>query len=904
MARDLDIQLQRGDSAGSNAVRIPVINQTKTVDRGPNSPRMQPAQISNDIGRALSNAGGALNDAAKAAQYGENVDLRIKEMEIQQEKEKQTLAAQKAVSESSLALITNFEESQNAAQPGAAGFRAGFEKNVDEHIAAATKDANPYYKQAYDRAMVGVRQHLLTKAIDYEAAEGLKKEIDDIQQGVVGPTGSAKIVNADPTLLDQEIGRWVNTIDTNTRFNPEAKRKMKEVVRSNLVWAAGTKDIETNPEGWNKKLNPYSPKNNPTAPNPQTGGGDFNAIMTHIFKKEGGYAANDGNGHPVNFGINQGANPDIDVKGLTQAQAADIYRERYWNAIGGDKLPANVALMAMDAAVNQGVGFAKDMIAKSGGDINVMAAMRRDRYEEIIQKNPSKAKYAKIWEDRVTSVLKEDGADVRTYPLNGDAQISGQREKIGSPWFDLATFDEQQKFRQYASSKFNELEQAATKERQNIASGLEIETRNISEMVSRGVAPEGNPKTLADFQRAYQLPERAAQAYASYATAWDTATTTAKFNGMSAPELMAVVKEQPPRPNDPDFAVKSNFQQIRQASAMRIMEARQKDPWQFAQATGDFNAGVADPSKQDFGDVIKQRAAALPQLMEKYGVTKPQILTAAEAENLGNRMAQLSADDRIATLKQLRGAIADDGVYAAVLNTLRPDSPVTVMAGNIAAIGGTVSMGGEQVSTDKIASRIARGEDLLNPRGADKKTDGGKGSAFPMPKETDMRLQWTTAIGNAYAGFPDAEAHAYQAYRAYYAARAAEKGLTDGSPDGGIQKEAITAATGGIGQIDPNGLMNTYKLILPYGMPADAFQDKAAALWKRIGPVNGYTRTSIDDLRLRPTGENGKYLVTGADQLAVPGKDGNPIVMDFLAPIMPAPSAPGQSQSGKIRRAE
>lgn len=167
-----------------------------------------------------------------------------------------------------------------------------------------------------------------------------------------------------------------------------------------------------------------------------------------------------------------------------------------------------------------------------------------------------------------------------------------------------------------------------------------------------------------------------------------------------------------------------------------------------------------------------------------------------------------------------------------------------------------------------------------------------------MPKETDMRLAWNDSVGNAYAGFPDAEAHAYQAYRAYYAARAAEKGLYDGVQDSSIQQEAIAAATGGVGKIDPNGLGNSYKLILPYGMPADAFHDKAVTLWSRVGPENGYSKTTIDDLRLRPTGENGRYLVTGPDMLAIPGRDNKPIVLDFLAPNARVSM---QEQTGKIR---
>jgi len=43
-----------------------------------------------------------------------------------------------------------------------------------------------------------------------------------------------------------------------------------------------------------------------------------------------------------------------DVEALTEKEARDIYRARYWNAIRGDELPPAVALVVLDGAVNSG----------------------------------------------------------------------------------------------------------------------------------------------------------------------------------------------------------------------------------------------------------------------------------------------------------------------------------------------------------------------------------------------------------------------------------------------------------------------------------------------------------------------------------------------------------------------
>ena len=80
----------------------------------------------------------------------------------------------------------------------------------------------------------------------------------------------------------------------------------------------------------------------------------FSNGLDFVFKHEGGYVSNDSNGSPANYGINQAANPDVNVKSLTKDDAAQLYKQRYWDAIGGDQLPPKTALVAFDTAVNMG----------------------------------------------------------------------------------------------------------------------------------------------------------------------------------------------------------------------------------------------------------------------------------------------------------------------------------------------------------------------------------------------------------------------------------------------------------------------------------------------------------------------------------------------------------------------
>lgn len=56
-----------------------------------------------------------------------------------------------------------------------------------------------------------------------------------------------------------------------------------------------------------------------------------------------------------------------EVRALTRAEADAIYRRNYWEAVGGDELPAGVDAAVFDFAVNSGRGRASRMLQKSVG---------------------------------------------------------------------------------------------------------------------------------------------------------------------------------------------------------------------------------------------------------------------------------------------------------------------------------------------------------------------------------------------------------------------------------------------------------------------------------------------------------------------------------------------------------
>ena len=157
---------------------------------------------------------------------------------------------------------------------------------------------------------------------------------------------------------------------------------------------------------------------------------DFESIFQHTLKIEGGYVADDAGKGETNLGINKTANPDLNIKGMTVSKAREVYRQRYWNAIGGDSLPPQVRAIAFDAAVNHGPSFANKIIAQADGDPAKMIALRRAEYARLVRSNPGKyGKYAKSWESRLKSL--EGGAGPRsTATMLAQAdQIQSQKQR-------------------------------------------------------------------------------------------------------------------------------------------------------------------------------------------------------------------------------------------------------------------------------------------------------------------------------------------------------------------------------------------------------------------------------------------------------------------------------------------
>ena len=98
--------------------------------------------------------------------------------------------------------------------------------------------------------------------------------------------------------------------------------------------------------------------------------------LAAVLKHEGGYVNHPADpGGRTNLGVTQRVwenwtNQPADeaaMRALTPELVAPLYRERYWNAVRADELPAGVDLAVFDVAVNSGTGRAGKLLQQAVG---------------------------------------------------------------------------------------------------------------------------------------------------------------------------------------------------------------------------------------------------------------------------------------------------------------------------------------------------------------------------------------------------------------------------------------------------------------------------------------------------------------------------------------------------------
>lgn len=98
---------------------------------------------------------------------------------------------------------------------------------------------------------------------------------------------------------------------------------------------------------------------------------NFNAALQHVLRHEGGFVNHPKDpGGMTNLGVTARtwedwighAPSEKEMRELTGAKVAPLYKRKFWDAIKGDDLPSGVDYCVFDCAVNSGPGRAAKML--------------------------------------------------------------------------------------------------------------------------------------------------------------------------------------------------------------------------------------------------------------------------------------------------------------------------------------------------------------------------------------------------------------------------------------------------------------------------------------------------------------------------------------------------------------
>ena len=873
--------------------RIPIIEQTTSVSTTTPSPQAQGQQVVSPFGNSLQVAAQGLNEIAGA-------EVRNQNTLWHKENADAIANTGKPLSDADVYWKQYLVDTGKQTVDGGmlkqddgtmVPFRAKAEKDFDTwstgFLGGISNEKARVYAQNHINAL---RTQTLDSALRYEAQAGIENRSQKVDEAV--QTWASAAAKDDSSVAQLVVS--AKTMIANSGFDEKTRYDKAVAAQKMIVEAAVTGRMERDPAATRAALvarygvDPIAPPKPGSVPGVNPGDGSvFGQAVSFTLKAEGGLNPADTNGTPSNFGINQASHPGIDVTKLTQAQAAAIYKKDYWDFIGGDALAAKnpaLAIVAFDTTVlNKSKG--REFLEKSGGDPAKYMALREEFLASLIAKDPAKyGPYKKAWETRnaelratisvgggrgLVNPPAAIGADATMdLPAPAPAPINPQLAAL----VDQLPADRLPAFISHANTLVNQ-QQALVRSQLTVAEG-----DHVTAFMNGQAVPK--PLTETDYTNAYG-PIDGPQRFANYQQIQQLGSDITSMKAMPPEQMQALTERYRPDPAKPGYELATKRYETILKAADQVNTARQADPMAYAMQSG---IGGAQPlnfqDQKAFVAELAKRQGVASTMQQTYGAPFS-LLTKAEATTLNKGFETMTTQQRLGYLNSIKSSLSDPAAYRAVMQQIAPDSPVTAMAGMILSkqqpviVRNTFSADTVYQQQD-VAGVLLEGEALLNPTKTAKGEDG-KGKVFPMPKEQDMRDQFSSAVGKAFAADPRGADFAYQAVKAYYAGKAAREGDITGTMDSGRLKDAIAAVTGGVSDVNGKG-----EVLRPWGMSEARFKDKAKAAFDKAIAANGYKGSAIDvygAYGLQSAGDSKYMLRSGTGYLT--SRTGAPIILDL-----------------------
>lgn len=306
-----------------------------------------------------------------------------------------------------------------------------------------------------------------------------------------------------------------------------------------------------------------------------------------------------------------------------------------------------------------------------------------------------------------------------------------------------------------------------------------------------------------------------------------------------------------------------------QAAADEVIKQRKADPIQFSLSSGQTKP-IDMSNQNNFGQSIGLRASQVYELARAYG-TPLTFFSKEEESKIGKFFRDAPVSQQSAYLDTIHKSTGGGKPYMAALQQISANAPSAAVAGILMDKPGGVVAEKNWFNPDVSVSPSTASQTILAGAAARKGSKEAKG--ITMPKENDMRLEFSNAVKDAFAGDAQGASMAYDVAKDYYAGVMAQKGDLSGELDSDVWEQAINVATGGVH--DYNGMGN---VLLPWGMSSEQFDKEVNQAWETQVTGAG-VKAPPGQYGLQSYGDSQYLVKLGTGYLLK--QDGTPVVIDL-----------------------
>ncbi|MDN0700178.1 hypothetical protein FCX66_23705, partial [Escherichia coli] len=311
----------------------------------------------------------------------------------------------------------------------------------------------------------------------------------------------------------------------------------------------------------------------------------------------------------------------------------------------------------------------------------------------------------------------------------------------GVAWFDALSESDQ-------ASVLRQTDALARQQQAEYKTMLDSRVRDATAAYMRGIEFP-NPPGEDDFIAAYGVREGNLR-YTEFKNTQIAGQYIGSFRNMPTSSITAYVEQLRPDTGDTGegYAARATLYDNVVSAANQVIKQRQSDPVQFSLASG--QAKPIDMSNKDnFGQSVALRAAQVSDLAKSYG-TPLTFFSKDEANQIGVFFRDAPVSQQAAYLDTIRQSTGGGQVYMSALQQISANAPSAAVAGILMDKPGGILAEKNWFNPDVSVSPETAAQTILAGAAARKGTDDAKG--IPMPKDADLRLEFSDMVKDAFAG--------------------------------------------------------------------------------------------------------------------------------------------------------